>query len=274
VRAIFISVHANRPLRALTAALAFSIVAAPHGARAAAIVISGRTTTETVSFSDTSAFSDASLTNSSALTISGNTGDTYQNWSIPDGATDFTATATGPFSVTSPVQISGTPNNTESFTVTALATPSSGTLTLAGTLGVNVAPSGAETTLSTGVSGGYNFLDVTFDPTAPQSNGSSFTFTADITGNYSGTGVGTGDHELVSLNPNWTINQNFVYNGTRTVFSASIADYIPPSGTNVNDQIGLQYQIYGAPVPLPASAWLLLSALGGLGVMVRKRRTA
>jgi len=29
-----------------------------------------------------------------------------------------------------------------------------------------------------------------------------------------------------------------------------------------------------APVPLPASAWLMLSGVAGLGAMVRKRQTA
>ena len=260
MRAIRISVRANRPSRALRAALALSIAAAPHGARAAAIVISGRTTTQTISFSDTSAFSDASLHNSSALAISGNTGDTYQNWTIPDGATAFSASASGPFSVTSPVLIPGTPNNTESFTVTALATPSSGTLTLAGSLGVNVAPSGAETILSTGIAGGYNFLDVIFNPTAKQSDGSPFTFTASIPGNYSGMEVGTGGHKLVSLNSNWTITSNFVFSGGNTIFSATINNYEYPT-----DQLGLEYQIYGASVPASTDGPLPPWALGALG---------
>jgi len=39
--------------------------------------------------------------------------------------------------------------------------------------------------------------------------------------------------------------------------------------------IGVDNLTYStSPVPLPATAWLMLSGLGGLGAMVRKRRAA
>ncbi len=264
MRAIPISVHANRPLRAVTAALALSIVAAPHGARGASIVFNTRATIQTLSFSDTSAFSDASLQNHSEILISGNAGDSYTfNWQIPDGATGFSATATstaGAFSVSSPVFTSGTPNDTEEFTLIALDPSSSGTLTIVGSLGVNVAPSGGDTTLSTEVSGSYNFLDVTFNPVAKEGDGNAFDFTAKIPGDYSGTGIGTGGHRLISLNSNWTISQPWVYNGKYTIFTATINDY-----QHATDQIGLEYQIYGAPVSASTDGPIPLWALGALG---------
>jgi hypothetical protein len=272
MRSIPVSVHTHRVSRALAAALAVSIVAAPHGARAAAIVIGPRTTTQVVSFSDTAAFSDASVHNNSVLAISGNAGDSSViTWKVPDGATGFTVSVSGPFTVSTPVITSGTPNNTATFTVTATATPSSGTLTLSGTVGVNVAPSGADTTDSTGVAGGYNLLDVTFNPVASQSDGSSFTLTAQIPGNYSTAAVGTGGHQLISLNPNWTITSNFVFSGGNTIFSATISNY-----QQASDQIGLEYQIYGAPAseasgngPLPL--WALVALGAGLAGIVSLR---
>ncbi len=258
MRAIPMSVQANRRLRALTAALAFAIVAAPHGARAA-IVLGARTTTETVSFSDTVAFSDASVHNNSALAISGNAGDsTSITWKVPVGATGFTVAVSGQFSVSDLVITSGTPNDTATFTVTANAT-SSGTLTLAGTVPVNMEPSGADTTVSTVFAGGYNLLDVTFNPIASQSDGSSFTFTAEIPGNYSGTRVGPGNHNLVSLNSNWTITSNFVFSNGNTIFTATINPY-----EQASDQIGLEYQIYGATAP-STDGPLPLWAMGALG---------
>jgi hypothetical protein len=237
---------------------------------AATILISSRDTGQTISFADTAAFSDATLGGSSVFAISGNAGDTYNfGYMVPHGQTGFSATVSPDFSVTPPILSSGIPNDIQAFTVTALNTPSAGTLTTKGKLGVNVAPSGAIESLSTGTNGGYNYLDEIFNPTGNQTSGGTFTFTVDIAGNYSAAGVGSGEHQLISINPLWSITQNFKFNGTDTVFSATINNYNPAT-----DRIGLEYQIYGSAVPLPASAWLMLSGLVGLGFLGGKRRAA
>jgi hypothetical protein len=238
-------------------------------ALAATIIVNQRTSEETLSFSDTSTFSDAAVAGHSAFSISGNTGDTLSlGFTVPHGSTGFSATASSDFSVSSPVFTAGVPNDTQAFTVVALNTPSAGTLTVLDNLAVNVAPAGADVTLQTGTAGGYHFLDGTYDPTAGQTSGHPFVYSLLIPGNYSTVGTSTGDHKLLSINAAWNISQNFVFDGTNTVFTASIDNYNPAA-----DRIGLEYQIYGSPVvPLPATVWLLASGVAGLGALVRRRR--
>jgi hypothetical protein len=254
------------PLKSLGAGAALTICVI-YGAQAGTISIGSRDSSQTLSFSNAATFGDALLTGSSVFGLSGNSGDSYSfNYLEPHGATGFSATGSADFNVSAPIFSSGIPNDTQSFAVTALNTPSSGALTVNGQLGVNVAPSGAIETLNTGVSGGYNYLDEFYDPQGNQTTGQTFTFTVDIAGNYSASGVGTGRHQLVSLNPAWTVTQNFAFNGTDTIFSADINNYDPST-----DRIGLEYQIYGSPVPLPASGWLLFSSLSGLNFLRRRR---
>jgi hypothetical protein len=241
-------------------------------AYSAQIAVTQRDSTETLSFADASAFSDASQHTTTALTVFGNQGDTRNfGYTIPHGETGFQVTSTPDFSISNPVYIPGTPNDTQAFTVTANNNPSSGALTVNQDLAVNVAPAGAINSLSSGVSGGYNYLDEIYNPTANQVTGGTFNFTAIINGNYSASGTTTGSHQLISINNFWTIGQNFTFDGTNTIFTASISNYDPAA-----NQINLEYKIFGAStaltaVPVPAAVWLFGSALAGfLGFNRRK----
>lgn len=240
-----------------------------HNADAASISVVQRTSTQTVSFADTAAFTDASVAGVTDLQLSAATaGDTLAlGYTVPHGATGFNVSSLSPdFNVSAPVLSIGSPNDTQSFTVTAVNSPSNGPVEISSNLALNAAPSGADATLSAGIDGGYYFLEGTYDPTARQTTNASFFYELILDGNYSGVGNSTGDHQILSLNSGWTVDTNFVFDGTHTIFMAHKNAYAPQT-----DQINFSYQIFGAavPVPLPPSFLVLCSGLMGLTALRR-----
>lgn len=261
----------RRDGKSIAVLLCLGAIAASPNTWAGSIVVESRDSTEMLSFTDASAFSDASISGTTSFNIAGNAGDTLSlGFTEPHGSTSVATSVSGSFTLAAGAPIIASPNDTYPLNVTATGTPSVGGLVISSNLGVNVAPSGAVATLNNGISGGFHYLDESYNPTANQTSGATFSYTVDIAGNYSGSGVGAGLHQLESLNSNWAVTQNFVFNGTDTVFSATVNDYNPAI-----DQIGLEYRIYGAPapVPLPAACWLLLGGLGGLAAFRPKKAT-
>ncbi len=55
-------------------------------------------------------------------------------------------------------------------------------------------------------------------------------------------------------------------------FKTSLYDVFSPQDVLTNQLVGNVNAVSISPVPLPASAWLMLSALAGIGVSARKRR--
>jgi hypothetical protein len=253
----------------LCAALAGAV---PALSTAATIGITSRDTLLTLSFADQSAFSDASLASKTTLGLIGVAGDTRNfGWLVPTGTTNFSVQTSEPdFSVSSgPTLNAGSPNSTYGFVVAANANPFPvpGTLTVTSNLGVNVAPAGAISSISTGANNSFLYLDQYYNPEGNQSVGAPFSVTVRIPGDYSA----ATKHELLSLGAAWTTGSNFVYDSGNnvTIFSASIQNYQGQSSTPLN----LEYRIYGAPVPEPATVWLLAAGVAGLGwAGVRRRR--
>ena len=82
--------------------------------------------------------------------------------------------------------------------------------------------------------------------------------------------VGTGNQFSLSVSANGTANPS---NGTPGSYSA-LADptiSIDPTWLISHPGYSVEFSSNIAPVPVPASFWLLLSALGGLGLMMRTR---
>jgi hypothetical protein len=257
------------------ALLAAAVVAASTSAHAALSFVS-RTTSQTLVFSDNNAFSDAVGTTATTLGLTGPAGDTVTlNYLVPVGLSSFSVVSNTPdFSVNAPtLLLTGPPNNRQNFTVTNVsAFPAAGSITVAEQLGVNVTPPGAVNSFATGTAGGFHFLDEVYSPLAQQSNGNPFSFSVSIKGNYAASGTSTGQHQLISFDSTfWTIDQNFVFDGTNTVFAAHINPYVDFATTPIN----LEYRIFGAavsPVPLPPSLWLMMGGLGVLGALAKRRR--
>jgi hypothetical protein len=167
--------------------------------------------------------------------------DTIYDWTYTDG----TLSASGTLDVSGGQAISGT--GTVNTTNGALSGPESLTLVTESTPGVNNLGGGG---LSYRFGGGTDLIgDTTFNSSDPWVSSNGLVF---LVG-------GSGDNGLNiwanSLSPG----------GSYTGFLAGTANYEATSGT---------FTAVLAPVPLPAALPLLLSGIGGLGAIVRRRRAA
>jgi hypothetical protein len=72
-----------------------------------------------------------------------------------------------------------------------------------------------------------------------------------------------------SSNPE-TFSAYSLFVNAGTVLTLDIAS----TNSTYGEMAGLNFTVVETPVPLPAAAWLMLSGLGGLATVVRKRRAA
>lgn len=105
-------------------------------------------------------------------------------------------------------------------------------------------------------------LDITTGGT--DDPGITYDFILTLAGDWSSIGTGTGQAELLGFNPNWTITDFFVFDGTNTVFRAEFDNY---QGTDDNPNASVR--LYGDVVPAPATLGLV--TLAGLATARRRR---
>ena len=98
-------------------------------------------------------------------------------------------------------------------------------------------------------------------------NNGSFTVDVLINGNWSNQGTGANQTEFIGLNPFWTIDKNFVFNGASTEF---LAHANPFNGNNP----ALDFVLHGSAAVTPEPGALALFGSLGLtaaGLLYRRR---
>ena len=119
---------------------------------------------------------------------------------------------------------------------------------------------------------GFDALDLVANPFGFLDPGGTFNVSVVIPGNFSASGAVAGGHELVNINPAFSITNNFVYNASTntTLFSATDSNWQSPA---VDLKLGL-FETPTSSVPEPASGVLFGAGLLGMLWVMRKRRSA
>jgi hypothetical protein len=89
-----------------------------------------------------------------------------------------------------------------------------------------------------------------------------------LPGNWSVSGMSTGDHKYLGVSSGFTLTQNFVYNAAANTTSVSAFDPDYHGG----EVATLGFTLYGAGVPEAATWMLMLLGVAGLGATLRARR--
>jgi hypothetical protein len=124
--------------------------------------------------------------------------------------------------------------------------------------------------MKTGVGGnGLHYLEFIGNNTGFLKAGGVFDYSVTLPGDWSRNGTGTGDSELLALNPEFSVMKDFVFDplSDTTTLEVLNAHY------DVNHpNVGLDFKVFGvSAVSEPLSPALLLAGLGLIGVAGRRR---
>ena len=248
---------------AIIAALALGVPALASAATLTNSNIDSRTTTNVLSFSDL-AFDHLDKQRTDVLTFHGSVGD----------AGNFTID--GPFAST--VAVSVTPGSgmsisnqgyvpaTQSISYRAAITKTTG---LTVTQSWNVTKSSS---MTTGIaSNGLHYLEYSGTQFGFLKAGGVFDYSVTLPGNWSTTGTATGDSELLSLDPDFKVTQDFVFD---PVSDSTTLEVLDTSYGQSQPGVGLDFVLFGSPTPVsePLPSALLLAGLGATGWLARRRR--
>lgn len=95
-----------------------------------------------------------------------------------------------------------------------------------------------------------------------------------MSGDWSNLGTGPGEAQLIHINPGWTIDKLFVFNGVQTEFAAHVDDYAGNTNRGPHGNPQIDFLLHGTvqAVPEPATVCLGLLGLALFGVPAIVRR--
>jgi len=137
---------------------------------------------------------------------------------------------------------------------------------LTGTSGYTVLSADRERTSSI-INGQHVFRRTGTGGSGGVSAGNPYIYQITLEGDWSAIGTTFGSHQIESINPAWTIDRNFEFDGTSTVFRAHIGQYFNDGAHDME----LTYSLYGvAAVPEPQSFMLMAAGLVFLAGATRR----
>lgn len=101
--------------------------------------------------------------------------------------------------------------------------------------------------------------------------GGVFDYAVTLPGDWSTTGTAAGDSELLALNPEFTVTQDFVFDPASNTTTLEVRN---TSYDLSHPGVGLDFIVFGSPVSEPLSSALLMAGLGALGWLGRRRQAA
>ena len=247
-------------LSKILAAMAAALPAVAMSASLTNSNIDTRTTTNLLSFSDL-AFDNVSKLRTDTLRFHGSVGDAGK-FTIdgPFGPTVVVSVVAGAGMSVANETLDPTGSVSYRAAITGTANQS---ITQSWT--VHTSPS-----LSVGVSGnGLHTLEFVGANNGFLKSGGVFDYAVTLPGNWSTQGTATGDFELLGLNPEFSITKDFTFDPASNTTTLEVLD---THYDLKHPNVGLDFVVFGSPVSEPLTPALLLSGLGALGWMRRRRQ--